>query len=225
MDLERIILSNVSPREKVEAIEVIKDNELTIPTALIVKIVRECREEYGKFYIRTDRRAGNHWNSSISFLYEHNGQIWLCFDIFGKSTDASESVSMRDFFRPGNYVGYCSRLNCNFSYSHKDKCEVLRCILKEYVYHTEIEAEERNKAERVAKLLHHTIINPVLNEFYKQLAPRHICLEWSDKNREKYYGGKKAIEKYVDEHYKELEGKKPEELQTIYKKVFNDHNA
>ena len=63
------------------------------------------------------------------------------------------------------------------------------------------------------------VTNPVFNYFFEKWDCWHR-MEYNENLRKAYYAGKKAVEEYAKEHLNELYGKPENELQDIYKKVF-----
>ena len=109
-------------------------------------------------------------------------------------------------------------------YNNDDIANVIRCILKEFVYYKYIERAERERREKFNTIAGWKVINPVYNYFYD---------EWRCKYQggypgaphdrlDRYYRAKKAVESYAAEHVNELVGKSIEELQTLYKKIFRE---
>lgn len=219
MNVNDFIFSKTRANKKLETIKSMTNEEIS-KTSLdtIKRIANECKNKKGLFYIKNERRKGNNWNSVVEGIYVEKGRFFVEITYLGDSTDTSTSEYLQTFFRDGTYYGSTSY--GSFSYSKEDKVRVLRSILEEYIYYKYLEKEEREKAEEVSKLLHYSILNPVLNKFYKELAPRHICLSWDEDNKRKYYGGQDAVKTYVAENYKALKGKSTEELQAIYTKIF-----
>lgn len=215
---------NIQPKEKLDFINNLSAQDLRtrIGSNVILRIIKETIGDRDRHYIKSDRCVGNDWNSNIDFIYEHNGKPYLCLYVQNTSTDSSTCVSFEDFNRKEYYNGYCENINTNFTYSPSDIANVIKCILVDYIYYTQIEANERKQQEVVDKLLHYSIVNPVCNYFYDQLAPKHISLQWNKQKREAYNNGKKAITSYAMEHVSELIGKSNEELISIYKKVFRE---
>lgn len=224
-NLDKFIFDpTIKGQDKVDYIKGINDGELEVSLPTMLRIIRECADkDSGNFWIKSARRAGNDWNSTVEFLYESNGKPMICLYVQASSTDSSSCDSIANFIKGNGYRGYCHNLDRYFTYTKHDVCNVVKCILCEYIYVTDIEKAELDKAKKVAELLHYSIINPVLDKFYDKLGPRHVCLDWTPKNRDLYYGGETAIKEYVNAHYKELEGKTNEELQFIYINVFNDY--
>lgn len=220
MNINEFIFGNASAADKLNTVKSMSDNDIRQTTLnTLTRICKECMDEYGTFRIRHDRREGNDWNSLVDGLYlGKSGK--LCVDVYHQSTstDTNTLEYASEFFGRGRFRGN-THLG-TYIYDESDKVKVLRSILLEYVYYTYVEKDERTRKECVDKLLHHSIVNPVLNVFYNKLGPRHISLDWDKENRRKYYDGQKAIRKYAEEHVEELLGKSKEQLQLKYMEVF-----
>lgn len=215
---------NIQPQEKLDFINKLSAQDLRtrVGSNIILRIIKETIGDRDRHYIKSDRCAGNDWNSNIDFIYEHNGKPYLCLYVQNSSTDSSTCVSFEDFNRREYYNGYCENINTNFRYSPTEIANVIKCILIDYVYYSQIEANERKQQEVVDKLLHYSIVNPVCNYFYDKLGPRHICLGWQKDKRKAYDEGNNAVKEYAMKHVSELIGKSKEELISIYKQVFRD---
>ena len=231
-NVNEFVFGRTKAEKKLQVLDSLNGQELRKATNdTILRIYKECRgkdsdgKPYDRFCINNDRRAGNllggtcFWNSLIEFVYEHNGRAYICFYVQNSSTDSSECVSYDSFKSGSEYRGYCDRLNASFRYDSEDIANVIRCILKEFVYYKYIEKEERERKEKLASIAGWKVVNPVYNYFYEKWDCWHR-MEHNDRLRKAYYAGKKAIEEYVKEHVDELYGKSVEELQTIYKEVF-----
>ena len=219
MDINVFIFGNTNAEKKLQVINEMPASDIRKATQLtILRIVKECMDkESKKFYIKGDRRAGNDWNSNIEYLYVNNERPILMLYVQGGNTDTSTPVSYSDFNYGAVYRGSC-RLG-TFSYAASDIAAVVRCILAEYVYYKWIEKEEREAQAKIDELLHYSVVNPVLNHYYEKWDCWHR-MEYNKDLRDRYNGGKKAIEEYAKAHVAELSGKSTEELQAIYKKVF-----
>jgi hypothetical protein len=196
----------------------------------ILRIFKECCNGRDKFYIKSERRAGNNlggsniWNSCIEFIYEYKGKAYINFYVQNTKTDWSESETFDRFKSSSEYNGWCDYLGTRFRYDSDDVTNVIRCILAEYVYYTEIEKTEREEQERLNSILHYSIVNPVYNRFYN---------EWRCKYQggypgaphdrlDRYHRGEKAVEEYAKANVDKLCGKSKEELQAIYTKIFEE---
>ena len=231
IDINKMVFSNTPAENKLHYINTLSKEEIRKATNdTILRIYNECRGGRDKFYINSKRRAGNNlgssniWNSCIEFIYEYKGKAYINFYVQNTKTDWGESVSFDSFKRDSEYNGWCDYLNTRFRYDSTDVANVIRCILAEYVYYTEIEKTEREEQERLNSILHYSIVNPVYNRFYN---------EWRCKYQggypgaphdrlDRYHRGEKAVEEYAKANVDKLCGKSKEELQAIYTKIFEE---
>lgn len=195
-------------------------------SATMLRIYKECRNGRDRFYIDSDRRAGNDWNSTIEFIYEWKGRAYLCLYVQNTSTDSSTTESYDTFNRGSRYEGYCEHLNKRFTYDAHDIANVVRCILMEYVYWKYIEKDERERAERIKKTLYEAgKYGNICNEFYDEWRCKYEGFGWSSTPRtDRYHRAKKAVEAYFTEHIDELYGKPADELQKLIRKMFRETN-
>ena len=238
-NINEFVFGRAKAEKKVEVLDSLNGTELRKATdATILRIYKECRgkdsdgKPYDRFHINNDRRAGNllggtnFWNSLIEFIYEYNGRAYICFYVQNSSTDSSECVSYDRFKSGTEYRGYCDRLNTYFRYDSEDIANVIRCILKEFVYYKYIERTERERREKIAKALHYKIYNPVCNQFYDEWRCKYESggVFRSTPRLDRYHRAEKAVKNYVEEHIDELDGKSVEELQDIYRRIFRSTN-
>ena len=231
INVNEFIFGRTKAEKKLKVLDNLSGSELRKATnETMLRIYKECRgnDSDGKpndrFRINCDRRAGNNWNSTIEFLYEYNGKPYLCLYVQNSSTDSSECVSYREFNSSAKYIGYCEHLTMFFTYNSEDIANVIRCILKEFVYYKYIERAERERREKVAALLHYRIYNPVANQFYGEWRCKYDGgYPGAPHSRiDRYHRAENAVKDYVQEHADELFGKSTEELQDIYRKIFRE---
>ena len=182
-------------------------------------IVKQCSSE-GDFRVARERRKGNNWNSEVEGLHIYKNRLYIDIYVQNQSTDTSYSEDIGKFFSGSSYLAYVGRLGVYVNYSDEKRVEVMRSFLLEYVYYTEIEKEERERKAKIAQLLDYTIVNRVLDYFYKQLRLDYIPTHVNSVKRDGYHHGDDAIRRYAEEHYKELLGLNSDELIDIYKRVF-----
>lgn len=218
INIQDFIFGDMTPEKKLEIINKIGDEQIRrIKESTIIRIIEECKNNNGEFRINLDRRAGNHWNSTIEYLYIYKGKAIIMFYVQDDSTDTSTSESYEVFNSKQTFRGHC-RLG-SFQYNSSDIAEVIRCILAEYVYYTYIEMDEREMYRRLDSIAGWKVTNPVFNYFFEKWDCWHR-MDYNENLRKAYYAGKKAVEEYAKEHLNELYGKPENELQDIYKKVF-----
>ena len=235
-NVNEFIFGRTKAEKKLEVLDSLNGYELRKATNdTMLRIYRECRgkDSDGKpndrFWINNKRRAGNclggcnFWNSTIEFLHEHRGNACIMFYVQNTKTDGSESVRYDTFKSGSEYRGYCDYLDTYFRYDSDDIANVIRCILKEFVYYKYIERAARERREKIAKALHYKIYNPVCNQFYDEWRCKYEMHSWSSTPRlDRYHRAEKAVKEYVEEHIDELDGKTPEELQAIYRQIFRN---
>jgi hypothetical protein len=193
-----------------------------VTDATILRIYKECYGDRDRFYLNSERRAkaGNNWNSNIEFIYEYNGRPCVCLYIQNSSTDSSITKSFAEFKRGGTWYGHIAG---SYSYHTDDVARVIRGIIAEYVYWKYIEKAERERKERIAKVLDWRIYNPVCNQFYDEWRCKYEMHSWRDTPRlDRYHRAEKAVKEYVEQHIDELAGKSVEELQAIYRRIFRE---
>ena len=227
-NVNEFIFGRTKAEKKLAVLDQLGDNDLRKATNdTILRIFKECRgkDSDGKpndrFWINGDRREGNNWNSTIEFVYEHQGKACLCLYIQNSSTDSSICMSLDKFKRGGSWYG---TIRGTYTYSMEDVSRTLRCILKEFVYYKYIERAEREHKEKIAALLHWKIVNPVYNKFYDLWRCKYECggCFRDTPNTNRYHRAKKAVEGYATEHVDELTGMSAEELQKIYSDIFRN---
>ena len=218
INIQDFIFGDMTPEKKLETINNIGDEQIRrIKESTIIRIIEECKNNNGEFRINLDRRAGNHWNSNIEYLYIYKGKAIIMFYVQDDSTDTSTSESYEVFNSKQTFRGHC-RLG-SFQYNSSDIAGVIRCILAEYVYYTYIDKDEREMYRRLDSIAGWKVTNPVFNYFFEKWDCWHR-MDYNENLRKAYYAGKKAVEEYAKEHLNELYGKPENELQDIYKKVF-----
>lgn len=220
--------NNIKPQDKLVMIDKMSDADVRKTTsATMMRIYNECKGDgRDRFCIDCDRREGNHWDSTIEFLYEYKGQPYLCIYVQNSSTDSSTCDSYANFNRGERYNGYCEYLNKRFIYDSEDIANVIRCILKEYVYYTYIEKDAREMAKKMDEIGGYKVINPLLNALYK----KHDIWHSSDTSwkRKAYFHAEKTLKSYIKDNFNELYGKSIDELNEIYReildKAYNSYN-
>lgn len=230
IDINKMVFSNTPSENKLHYIKTLSKEEIRETTeSTILRIYNECHGDRDKFYIDSDRRVGNRlgsssgfWNSLVEYIYKHNGHAYIGFYVQNTKTDWGESVSYNTFTSRSEFSGYCDYLHTSFRYDSTDVANVIRCILAEYVYYTEIEKAERERKKKMETIGGNDVLAPVFNYFFSDL--RLDKLPWSymttTSDYTYYCNGKKAVQKYIEEHAEELFGKTKEELIALYKEVF-----
>jgi hypothetical protein len=230
-NVNEFIFGRTKAEKKLEVLDNLSANDLRMATNdTILRIFKECRgkdddgKPRDKFYISNKRAAGNNWNSTIEFIHEYKGRACIEFYVQNTKTDWGESVEYNTFKSGTEFRGYCSHLGTSFRYDSNDIANVIRCILKEFVYWKYIERAEREHKEKIAALLNWKIANPVYNKFYDLWRCKYEsggCFR-DTPNTDRYHRAEKAVKGYVAEHVDELTGKSAEELQKIYSDIFRN---
>jgi hypothetical protein len=225
-NINEFLFGRTNAEKKLQVLDSLSGLELRKATNdTILRIYKECRgkdsdgKPRDKFYIKNDRRVGNDWNSTIEYISMYKGKAYIEFYVQNTKTDWGESVDYNDFIRSSEYRGYCEHLREYFRYNADDVANIIRCILKEFVYYKYIEKAERERRERFQSVGGYKVVNPVYNYFYEKWDCWHR-MEYNEGLRKAYYAGKNAVEEYAKSHVDELFGKSVEELQAIYKEVF-----
>ena len=231
INVNEFIFGRTKAEKKLQVLDAMSDNDIRKTSdATILRIYKECRgkDSDGKpndrFWIDNKRRAGNNWNSTIEFIHEYKGKAYISFYVQNTKTDWGENVSYERFKAGTEFRGYSDYLNTYFRYDADDIANVIRCILKEFVYYKYIERAERERREKVAALLHWKIYNPVANHFYDEWRCKYDGgYPGAPHSRiDRYHRAEKAVKEYVQEHADELFGKSAEELQAIYRRIFRE---
>lgn len=223
IDINKFLFGRTKAEKKLEVINNLSVRDLfNVTDATILRIYKECHGDRDRFYLNSERRAkaGNNWNSNIEFIYEYNGRPYVCLYIQNSSTDSSITKSFAEFKRGGTWYGHIAG---SYSYHTDDVARVIRGIIAEYVYWKYIEKTERERKERIAKVLDWKIYNPVCNQFYSEWRCKYESGGWRDTpNTDRYHRAEKAVKEYVEQHIDELVGKSVEELQAIYRRIFRE---
>lgn len=229
IDINKMVFSDTPAENKLHYIKTLSKEEIRKTTdGTILRIYNECRGGRDRFYIDGSRRAGNNlggrsiWNSNIEFIYEYNGKAYIMFYVQNSKTDTSESVLYDRFNGGTEFSGWSDYLNTRFRYDDTDIANVIRCILAEYVYYTEVEKAAREEQERLNSILHHSIVNPVYDYFYDSYRLGNLPFSYASSTPayKRYCEGKRAVAEYAKQNLDKLYGKSKEELQAIYRKVF-----
>lgn len=223
MDIRKVLFEEGSYADKVSVIKGVEQRELVsfFGCTLLVKDIINKVGKDNQIRIVRDFRVGNNWNSDFEKVYVSNGTLYVSLYVQDDSTDTSMSVTFSSFFRCDDGSYYCERLSKSVRYDIFEKAECMRSLFLSCVYY--LWSDENKKNEIVAKLSHYSIINPVSNYFfnrYKFSFDSSSCD--SVTNRKAYDHGKKALNEYIRNNYAELQGKKEDELVSIYKKVFDE---
>ena len=142
-NINEIIFSRTKPANKLAIIEGLTENELlSVTKDTIVRIVKEVGHNHYKSRDKGVRFAneGNRWNSTIESIDIIKGKAYIGFYVQMDSTDTSDSDTLDNFLRRGEYRGLvyeCDMYNTKhpnyYRYYDSDKARVIRDLLKCYV--------------------------------------------------------------------------------------------
>lgn len=199
------------------------DALMSTPKSLVKAIVEKAGDGEGRMYLNCEFRKGNHWNSEIEGVVISNGNVLVFVYVQNTKTDTTTTEYFDKFFRRGEYCSRNNHLNEPVDYTEGQKAEVMRSILLQCIYN--LFSDEHKKEVEIAKLKHYTIINPIVNHFYRKYDLEHKRIsQYSSRNTiaeiEGYHFAKLELTNYIVNNYTELIGKSNEELQEIYKDVF-----
>lgn len=212
--------------EQIEKINKMSDSDvIAFGKRHINGIMDDAANKYGQYYLSSDRKKGNNWNSHVEGLYRSNGKLFVDIYFQDDSTDTNDSEYFDTFFSSASNVRVTSRIG-SATYSYDERADVMRSILIDYLYWKVIDREKIERAEKIEKLKDYRIINPILNKFYEDNRLKyktHLymygkkCVEY-----DAYKKGEKDLDEYIVNNVESLDGKTSEELTSIYTKVFND---
>lgn len=155
------LFKRYAPKKKLEIINSLSDSEIRmVSKETILRIVKEAGfaltdwvldKKAGKrvekasrnkrLVINNDRICGNNWNSNVYGLEYYKGELYVKVYFQMSSTDRQIDVKFSEFFRGDSYRGSCTEMNRygeempkSFTYDRKEKNDILKSFLLEYVY-------------------------------------------------------------------------------------------
>lgn len=150
MDINVDLFRRLAPKKKLEIIDKLKPSELLkVSPATFERIIKEAgcgawsekRSRNKKLRIRPSLQEGNNWNSTIDTIAIHKGVLWLTVYLQYDGTDTFDEITAASFFRNGDTRVEIDRTDrygnprtYYATYREDDKSEVIRSILKEYIY-------------------------------------------------------------------------------------------
>lgn len=150
MDINVDLFRRLAPKKKLEIIDKLEPSELLkVSPATFKRIIKEVgcgawsekRSRNKGLMIRSSLQEGNNWNSTIDKIAIHKGELWLTVYLQYDNTDTFDEITAASFFRKGETRvefdrtdRYGSPRTYYATYSEYDKSEVVRSILKEYIY-------------------------------------------------------------------------------------------
>lgn len=199
------------------------DALMDIPKSLVKIIIEKAGNGAGRMYLNREFRKGNAWNSEIEEVVISNGDVLVFVYVQNTKTDTTTTEYFDKFFRRGEYCSRNNNLNESVDYTEGQKAEVMQSILLQCIYN--LFSGEHKKEVEIAKLKHYTIINPVVNHFYREYDLGHKRIsQYSSRDTvaeiKGYHFAESELTKYIENNYTKLIGKSNEELQEIYKDVF-----
>ncbi len=225
MNVNVFLFGNETAANKLKALDAASSGEIRQTTEkTILRIFKECCDGKDRFYIK--QNAGNNWDSTIEFIYESKGHAYLCLYVQSTKTDSSDFVSFNEFNK-ATFHGYCEYLKMRYTYNSDDIVNVIRAILKEYVYYTYIEKNERER-RKLKESVCKRGVNPLIDKYFDKWKLGHmvgspISKYTSNDSLTKYkgyYNGKDALKRYVEGNLDALVGLSDEELAKVLNEVW-----
>lgn len=159
-NINEVLFSRTKPLNKLAIIEELTENELlSVTKDTIIRIVKEVGHNHYKSRDKGVRFAnkGNKWNSTIESIDIIKGKPYVGFYVQMDSTDTSDSDSLDNFLRRGEYRGLvyeCDMYNTKhphyYLYYDSDKAGVIRDLLKCYVERKYKDALAKAREEQAA---------------------------------------------------------------------------
>ena len=230
VNFKALMLGEMDGQSKIDTINDLSDDEiLSVPKSLVKSLVEACG---GNIVVKSERRKGNHWNSLVEDVHVSKSNMFVDIYLQNDSTDTNLAEYYDSFFISGSsaYRGYSERLEMRFSYSKSDRADVMRSILCEYVYFTDIEKDERLLGEKYYEVYKRGKVGKIHDKYFNEWRLSRLCggpisryASNSDIIRlEGYYNGKKAVEHYMRNHTLELAAMKDEEIYNTLIEVWDN---
>lgn len=196
------------------------------PVENLKAIAREIKDSRGDVRVP---KVYNGWNAWFTGIYVgRSGRLLANVYVQGDSTDEEDCAYWYDFTH-----GMCVTSNHGFRYRF-DRDEIAECVkavLERYLYVKFDGKEEIALAKRKAEVTSDwETINKVVDHFYDRLDsgvrvnmfyPSRLS-SWGKAQYDRYHEGKKVLNDYISEHWKELLPMSKAERVEVYKKVFGD---
>lgn len=216
------IYGNTSDTKKYETINAMSESELL---SLSEEDLKSIVAKLGnKVSWGQQRECSNHWNAWIEGMSIGGQSGRLLFDVYvqGDSTDENYDEYFREF--RGGYRGKSDYHGFNVQFDRDEVASVIRFLLKEFVRIKWTDREKIARAKLVSELKSYKVINPVVNEYYREYNLRHDLNKYSNTydvaKHKSYYFAKDKLYEFIEQNAEELYGKSEEELIAIYKKEF-----
>jgi len=150
ININEELFKRYAPKKKLEIVDKLEPSELLkVSPATFERMIKEVgcgawsekRSRNKKLGIRPSLQEGNNWNSTIDTISIHKGVLWLTVYLQYDNTDTFDEITAASFFRKGETRvefdrtdRYGNPRTYYATYSEDDKSEVVRSILKEYIY-------------------------------------------------------------------------------------------
>lgn len=162
MDINVDLFRRLAPKKKLEIIDKLEPSELLkVSPATFERIIKEAgcgawsekRSRNKRLRIRPSLQEGNNWNSTIDDISIHKGKLWIGVYLQYDNTGTYDEITAESFFRNGETRveiqgddRYGNPRTYYATYREYDKSEVVRSILKEYIY-----TKYKDKLEEITK--------------------------------------------------------------------------
>lgn len=150
ININEELFKRYAPKKKLEIVDKLEPSELLkVSPATFERMIKEVgcgawsekRSRNKTLSIRSSLQEGNNWNSTIDSIAIHKGVLWLTVYLQYDNTDTFDEITAASFFRKGETRvefdrtdRYGNPRTYYATYSEDDKSEVVRSILKEYIY-------------------------------------------------------------------------------------------
>lgn len=150
ININEELFKRYAPKKKLEIVDKLEPSELLkVSPATFERMIKEVGcgawsekiSRNKKLRIRPSLQEGNNWNSTIDTIAIHKGVLWLTVYLQYDNTDTFDEITAASFFRKGETRvefdrtdRYGNPRTYYATYSEDDKSEVVRSILKEYIY-------------------------------------------------------------------------------------------
>lgn len=150
ININEELFKRYAPKKKLEIVDKLEPFELLkVSPATFERMIKEVgcgawsekRSRNKTLSIRPSLQEGNNWNSTIDSIAIHKGVLWLTVYLQYDNTDTFDEITVASFFRKGETRvefdrtdRYGNPRTYYATYSEDDKSEVVRSILKEYIY-------------------------------------------------------------------------------------------
>lgn len=150
ININEELFKRYAPKKKLEIVDKLEPSELLkVSSETFKRIIKEAghgawsekRSRNKSLMIRGSLQEGNNWNSTVDGISIHKGELYLTVYLQYDNTDTFDEITAVSFFRKGEIRvefhrtdRYGNPRTYYATYNDDDKCEVVRSILKEYIY-------------------------------------------------------------------------------------------